>query len=79
MDDVEIDTKQIVKKELEVLGSRNALDEFRSVIDMLEQRERPFDEMVSRVVAIEDVAEAFADWSASPGDFTRILVRVGGA
>jgi threonine dehydrogenase-like Zn-dependent dehydrogenase len=74
---VDLDTTLIVKKELEVLGSRNALDEFRSVIAMLEQRERPFRDMITTIVPLGQTAEAFADWSASPQSFTKILVRVG--
>jgi threonine dehydrogenase-like Zn-dependent dehydrogenase len=73
---VDLDTRQIVSKELDVRGSRNALDEFPSVIAMLEQRERPFGDMISRVAAFEEAPQAFADWSASPGEFNRILVEV---
>jgi threonine dehydrogenase-like Zn-dependent dehydrogenase len=73
---VELDTKLIVSKELEVRGSRNALDEFGSVIEMLEQRIRPFEEMVTRVAPFEETPQVFAEWSASPGKFTRILVGV---
>jgi hypothetical protein len=28
------------------------------------------------VVSFTETARAFADWSAAPGEFTRILVRV---
>ncbi len=41
-EDVCYDTKDFVRKELDILGSRNALGEFPSVIKMLEQRRRPF-------------------------------------
>jgi len=74
---VDLDTTLIVRKELEILGSRNALDEFRAVIAMLEQRERPFADIISRIVEFEQTPQAFADWSASPQSFTKILVRCG--
>jgi threonine dehydrogenase-like Zn-dependent dehydrogenase len=78
-DPVEVDTKLIVRKELAVLGSRNARDEFQSVVAMLEARERPFTEMISRLVPLEQAPQALAEWSAAPGRVTRILVRVGEA
>jgi threonine dehydrogenase-like Zn-dependent dehydrogenase len=74
---VELDTKLIVRKELEVLGSRNALHEFRAVVQMLEERARPFTDMISRVVPFDQAAQAFSEWSASPQSFTRLLVQVG--
>lgn len=40
--DVSFDTTLFVKKELDVLGSRNALDVFPAVLDMLENREYPY-------------------------------------
>jgi threonine dehydrogenase-like Zn-dependent dehydrogenase len=76
-DPMEIDTKLIVRKELAVLGSRNARDEFRSVVAMLEARERPFTEMISRLAPLEEAPQALAAWSAAPGRVTRILVQVG--
>jgi threonine dehydrogenase-like Zn-dependent dehydrogenase len=78
-DPVEVDTKLIIRKELAVLGSRNARDEFRSVVTMLEARERPFTDMISRLVPLEQAPQALAEWSAAPGRVTRILVRVGEA
>jgi len=74
---VELDTRLIVRKELAVMGSRNALSEFGLVIGMLEQRANPFPDMITRVVPLEETAQALADWSASPQSFTRILVQVG--
>jgi threonine dehydrogenase-like Zn-dependent dehydrogenase len=72
----ELDTRLIVKKELQVLGSRNARDEFQTVTAMMENRKRPFTEMISRVVPFEETAQAFAEWSSSPQHFTKILVQV---
>lgn len=75
---VELDTKLIVRKELEVLGSRNALGEFRLVLRMLEARTLPFTRLISRTVPLTAVGEALADWEAAPGAITRILVQVCG-
>ncbi len=75
---VEFDTAEFVRKELDILGSRNALGEFPAVIRMLERRERPFAELITAVYPFARAAEAFADWDAAPGKFAKILIDVQG-
>lgn len=71
------DTRLFVQKELDILGSRNALPEdFAGVIEMLGQRELPLEETVSRTVGLADAPEAFADWARDPVATSKILVRV---
>jgi threonine dehydrogenase-like Zn-dependent dehydrogenase len=64
---VEMDTKLIVRKELAVLGSRNAREEFRSVVTMLEARERPFTEMISRLVPLAQTPQTLAKSEGARG------------
>jgi threonine dehydrogenase-like Zn-dependent dehydrogenase len=72
------ETRFFVQKELDILGSRNALPEdFESVIAMLEAREFPVDRAISRIVPLAQAGEALRDWSAEPSRFSKILVRVG--
>jgi threonine dehydrogenase-like Zn-dependent dehydrogenase len=74
---VEYETRLFVQKELDILGSRNALPEdFRQVIQMLEAKRFPVDEAVSAIVPLEDTNRMLGEWSARPGDFTKILVQV---
>jgi len=75
-EDVAFETRLFVSKELDIMGSRNSLRVFPAVIRMLEERQRPFTDLVTRVMPFADSAQAFADWSAAPGKFTKILVRV---
>jgi threonine dehydrogenase-like Zn-dependent dehydrogenase len=72
--EVTYDTKEFVRKELDVLGSRNALHVFPAVIKMLEAHERPFSELVSRVYPFERTDAAFRDWADAPGKVTKILI-----
>lgn len=72
--EVAFDTSLFVRKELDVVGSRNALHEFPAVVKMVERRERPFTELVSAVYPLADSAAALRDWDAQPGRFTKILV-----
>jgi len=74
--EVSFDTSLFVRKELDIRGSRNALRVFPAVITMLEQRERPFPELVSRIYPLAETAQAFADWDAVPGAYNKILIDV---
>ncbi|MEO7652072.1 MAG: zinc-binding alcohol dehydrogenase family protein [Bryobacteraceae bacterium] len=77
-EEVSYETKYFVQKELDILGSRNATaDDFTSVIEMLEKRQFPVEETISRVVPLEDVGGALEAWEASPSSFSKILVEVG--
>ena len=74
---VTYETKLFVQKELEVLGSRNALpDDFREVILMLESGTFPVERAISAVVSLEDAPGSIARWAADPASVTKILVQV---
>ena len=74
---VSYETRLFVQKELDILGSRNALPEdFREVIRMLEANQFPVDEAISAIVPIEDAGRMLAEWSAAPGSFTKIIVKI---
>ncbi len=76
--EVYYDTTDFVRKELDILGSRNALRVFPAVIKMLEQRQTPFVELISRVYPFAQAADAFRDWDAAPARFSKILIEVSG-
>ncbi len=72
---VSYETRLFVQKELDILGSRNALPEdFQAVIRMLEARRFPVDQAVSAVVRLEEAGEALRSWSENPSRFRKILV-----
>jgi threonine dehydrogenase-like Zn-dependent dehydrogenase len=72
------DTTGFVRKELDIRGSRNALNVFPAVIQMLERRQQPFQDLISKVYPFAEVGAALADWDASPGRFTKILIDLKG-
>jgi 2-desacetyl-2-hydroxyethyl bacteriochlorophyllide A dehydrogenase len=75
---VAYETRLFVQKELDILGSRNALPEdFREVIRMLEERRFPVDDAVSKIVPLQETPEAIAGWSADPSRFAKIMIQVG--
>lgn len=76
-DEVHYDTRLFVQKELDILGSRNALPEdFEGVIRMLSATKFPLEEMVSRVVSLDQVPQALQDWYAAPASISKILVEI---
>jgi 2-desacetyl-2-hydroxyethyl bacteriochlorophyllide A dehydrogenase len=73
---VTYETKYFVQKELDILGSRNSLDEFPEVIAMLLQGRFPVESTISKVVSLEQAGEALAGWAAAPQTITKILVEL---
>ena len=68
------DTTQFVRKELDIMGSRNALRVFPAVIKMLEKRQQPFFDLITKVYPFDGVEQAFQDWGAEPGKYAKILI-----
>lgn len=69
-------TGTFVRKEIEILGSRNCLGEFPTVIEYLERGLFPVDAVISKTVSLEQAGSALADWSSDPRQAIKILVDV---
>ncbi len=65
----------IQKKELNVYGSRNALErDFRELIDLVKAGKAPLEKVITHMYAFNDAAQAFADFSASKGDMLKVML-----
>jgi threonine dehydrogenase-like Zn-dependent dehydrogenase len=74
---VAYETRLFVQKELDILGSRNALPEdFVQVIRLLENRLFPVEDAVSTIVKIEEAPDLLRAWTESPARFTKIMVSM---
>ena len=74
---VAYETRIFVQKELDVMGSRNAIPEdFRQVIRLLEEHRFPVDDAVSSIVSIEEAPDVLRAWSDNPVRFRKIMVRL---
>ncbi|MHC4623440.1 MAG: zinc-binding alcohol dehydrogenase family protein [Planctomycetota bacterium] len=73
---VEYETKLFVQKELDILGSRNCLGDFPKVIEVLEKGGFPVDDVVTRVVPLEEAGQALVDWAQEPNKVTKIMVNM---
>ena len=74
---VAYETRLFVQKELDIMGSRNAMPEdFREVIRMLEDHRFPVDDAVSSVLPLADAPNALRAWSENPAGFAKIMISV---
>lgn len=73
---VPLDTSLIVRKELTLTGSRNALGEFAAVIGMLEAGEKDYGKLITAIDPVEHAAEAFADWYHHPENTIKRLIQL---
>jgi threonine dehydrogenase-like Zn-dependent dehydrogenase len=74
---VAYETKLFVQKELDILGSRNALPaDFQSVMEMLKSGNFPVDDAVGSIVPLDEAPAMLDAWSANPTKFTKIMVRL---
>ena len=73
---ISFDTQYFVKKELNIMGSRNAMPkDFAAVIEYLKEGNCPMNELITAIYEPEDVQIALDKWSNNPGDVFRILIR----
>ena len=74
---VAYETKLFVQKELDILGSRNALpQDFRDVMAMLNSGTFPVEQAVTAVVSLDEAPSILSKWSANPAAFTKIMIQM---
>ncbi len=74
---VAYETRLFVQKELDILGSRNALPEdFLGVMEMLGAAKFPVDEAVTAIVSLEQAPAMLDEWSANHAAFTKIMIQM---
>ena len=74
---VSYETRLFVQKELDILGSRNALpQDFLEIMKLLESGAFPVERAVSAIVPLQEAPAALAAWSENPASFTKIMVAI---
>ena len=75
-DKIPFDTAFFVKKELNIMGSRNAMSQdMKAVIGYLKQGKCPIDELISAIYKPDEAQIALEKWAGNPGKIFRILIR----
>ncbi len=76
-DHVDYEARLFIQKELDILGSRNALPEdFLEVMTMLDAGRFPVDAAVTAIVGLDRAPAILAEWSANPAAYTKIMINV---
>jgi threonine dehydrogenase-like Zn-dependent dehydrogenase len=76
-DHVSYETRLFVQKELDIMGSRNALPEdFKEVIRMFEQKRFPTTDAISTTVPLKDAPAILRAWSENPAVYTKIMIAL---
>jgi threonine dehydrogenase-like Zn-dependent dehydrogenase len=73
---VEYETKLFVQKELDILGSRNCLGDFPRVIEVLEKGDFPVEDVITKIVSLEEAEQALTKWNENPLAVTKIMVNI---
>jgi threonine dehydrogenase-like Zn-dependent dehydrogenase len=74
--EIALETKLFVQKELDVYGSRNALPEdFRAVMEYIKKGVFPKEAIISGVYPPEKAQEAMEKWNENPGKVFRKLIE----
>jgi len=71
---VDYNTGFFVRKEIEILGSRNCLGDFPDVISYLESGKFPVEEVISQTVSLNAAGPALEAWAKDRGNITKIMV-----
>jgi threonine dehydrogenase-like Zn-dependent dehydrogenase len=75
---VAYETRLFVQKELDIMGSRNALpQDFLDVMAMLATGRFPVEQAVTAIVSLDESPSMLAKWSANPATFTKIMIQMG--
>ena len=74
---VSYETKLFVQKELDILGSRNALGrDFEEVIRMLGEGRFPVQEAISLTAPLEEAPRVLRAWSENPAAYSKIMITM---
>ena len=74
-EDVPIQTKLIVQKELNTMGSRNATPlDFDAVMKFIKSRRPPVERLVSIRVGLSSSGDAFAQWAQNPASIIKVMI-----
>lgn len=65
----------IQKKELNIFGSRNALNsDFVELIERVKRGDVPLDKIITKIYQFEDAAQAFEDFDKNQGSILKVLI-----
>ncbi|MBT3244628.1 MAG: zinc-binding alcohol dehydrogenase family protein [Bacteroidetes bacterium] len=75
--DISFTSSKFVQKEMDIMGSRNALPkDIQVVINYLKRKTCPTEKLVTQIITPEETGQALKYWSENPGKISKILVKL---
>ena len=73
---VEFNTSLFVQKEIEILGSRNCVgkSDFPEVLSYLEAKKFPVEDVISKVISIDEGPDTLKSWAENPQGIIKIMI-----
>ena len=73
--EIPIETASLIRKEIDLLGSRNSVGEFGTAMEMIADGKVNVKPLITEVVSIDKVPDALKRISDEPGRFIKIIVK----
>ena len=67
-------TDVITKKEVDIRGSRTSAGEFEEAVSMIYEKKIPMDQILTKVVSVDEAAQAVRDIEKNPGNYLKVNV-----
>jgi threonine dehydrogenase-like Zn-dependent dehydrogenase len=73
---VTINTIRCMQKEIDLCPSRNSANKFPEAIVLILRGKIPTDQIITKVIGLEDTDEVIQDMIANPSDYLKIVVEI---
>lgn len=72
-----IPTDLITKKEVDIRGARTSAGEFEEALDLIRTKKVDMNKILTKVIPIEEAPDTIVDIEKNPGNYMKVVVRIG--
>ena len=69
-------TDVITKKEIDIRGARTSAGEFEEALDLIYTKKVDMNQILTKVISIDEAPETIRDIEKNPGDYMKVVVRI---
>ncbi|MBQ1523718.1 MAG: alcohol dehydrogenase catalytic domain-containing protein [Firmicutes bacterium] len=70
-----IPTDMITRKEIDIRGARTSAGEFEEALALIHDKKIPMEQVVTKVVPVDEAADVLRDIEAHPADYLKVIVK----
>ena len=70
-----IPTDMITRKEIDIRGARTSAGEFEEALALIHDKKIPMEQVVTKVVPVDEAADVLRDIEANPADYLKVIVK----